>query len=90
LTFSEPIDPKQATVTVTGNDQTTWQVGTITAKNTTLTIPVTPAGPAGPYSIRYAITSADADPVSGSVGFTLTRYDRADVFRLDGHRSPLR
>ncbi|WP_460407174.1 copper resistance CopC family protein [Actinophytocola sediminis] len=72
LTFTEPVDPTKATVRVTANDGTAWQVGTITATDATLTVPVTPAGPAGPYAIDYRIISADGDPVTGAVRFTLT------------------
>lgn len=72
LTFSEPIDPTLAKVTVAGADGTAWTVGVIAGSGATLTVPVTPAGPAGLYTISYTITSADGDPVTGTVAFTLT------------------
>jgi methionine-rich copper-binding protein CopC len=72
LTFTEPVDPAAATVKVTGADGTAWAVGPITATDATLTAPVTPAGQPGQYTIDYTITSADGDPVSGAVKFTLT------------------
>ena len=72
LTFTEPVDPEDATVTVIGPGNVEWAAGAITAAGTTLTVPVTPAGPAGRYTIAYRIVSADGDPVGGSVTFTLT------------------
>jgi methionine-rich copper-binding protein CopC len=72
LTFSEPVSTQGATVTVTGPNGNPWQVGTITAQNSTLTVPVQPAGPAGQYTLAWKITSADGDPASGTVRFALT------------------
>lgn len=71
LTFSEPVNPDGAVVFVLGADGKTWQVGEITASGSTLTMPVTPSGPAGPCRVVYNI-AADGHPLSGEVGFTLT------------------
>ena len=37
-----------------------------------MSAPLRPLGPAGVYTIRYRVTSADGHPVSGSVSFRLT------------------
>jgi len=72
LTFNEPVSPDQVTITVTGPGGATWQVGAITGTDTTLTAPVQPAGPAGPYTMSYSIQSADEHPVTGAVNFAMT------------------
>ncbi|MGH3878757.1 MAG: copper resistance protein CopC [Actinophytocola sp.] len=58
---------------MTGADGVTWWVGDITADGNTLTMPITPAEPAGPCKINYEVVSAAGDPVSGEVAFTLAR-----------------
>ncbi len=72
LTFSEPVDPDLAVVSVIGADGVFWRVGAITATDRTLTMPVTPAGPAGTCRISYTIASFGGDPLDGAVTFTLT------------------
>jgi methionine-rich copper-binding protein CopC len=71
LTFSEPVDPNGSVVFVLGADGRTWQVGEITASGGTLTMPVTPSGPAGQCRVVYNIVGKDR-PLSGEVRFTLT------------------
>jgi copper resistance protein C len=71
LTFSEPVDPDLVVIFVTGGDGRSWRVGAITASGNTLTMPVTPAGPAGHCTVEYSIAGA-AQRVHGSVRFTLT------------------
>ncbi|MFB9691223.1 copper resistance CopC family protein [Amycolatopsis plumensis] len=70
LTFGEAVKPD--TITVTGADGTKWETGAPTVVDAVVTLPVTPAGPAGKYVIAYKVTSADGDPVAGTVNFTLT------------------
>ncbi|MFB9691346.1 copper resistance CopC family protein [Amycolatopsis plumensis] len=70
LTFGEAVKPD--TITVTGADGTKWETGAPTVTDAVVTVPVTPAGPAGKYVIAYKVTSEDGDPVSGTVNFTLT------------------
>ncbi|MET9225668.1 copper resistance CopC family protein [Lentzea sp. NPDC003310] len=72
LTFNEPIQVDQTTVTVTGADGTAWTVGQLTGKDASLLVPVTPAGPAGVYTLNYKIGSADDHAVTGAVKFTMT------------------
>lgn len=71
LTFNEPVKPEATTVTVAGADGTAWTVGQITAKDATVLVPVTPAGPAGPYTLTFKIDSVDDHPVTGTVKFTM-------------------
>ncbi|NBH07462.1 copper resistance CopC family protein [Amycolatopsis sp. SID8362] len=70
LTFGEAVKPN--TITVTGADGRKWETGAPTVVDAVVTVPVTPAGPAGKYVIAYKVTSEDGDPVSGTVNFTLT------------------
>ncbi|MGI5506392.1 copper resistance CopC family protein [Lentzea sp. CA-135723] len=72
LTFNEPVAPDSTTVTVTGPDGAAWQIGQITGKDATLTVPVTPAGPAGEYVLNFKIGSADDHAVTGSLKFAMT------------------
>jgi hypothetical protein len=73
LTFTEPIDPDGAVIFVSCANRSYWSVGSITAKDDSLTMPVTPAGRAGPCTVNYYVSSADGAPVRGEVGFTLTK-----------------
>ena len=70
LTFSEPVSPK--TIAVTGPQSTKWTIGEIAVQGNVVTVPVTPVGPAGQYTITYTVTSDDGDDVTGTVPFTLT------------------
>ncbi|WP_439659518.1 copper resistance CopC family protein [Lentzea sp. HUAS TT2] len=72
LTFNEPVQVDQTTVTITGADGTAWTVGQITGKDATLLVPVTPAGPAGLYTLNFKIGSADDHAVTGAMKFTMT------------------
>lgn len=71
LTFSEPVDPDLVVMFVTGADGVAWPVGELTADGDSVTMPVTPSGPAGRCVVRYNIASG-TDPVRGAVSFTLT------------------
>jgi copper resistance protein C len=70
LTFNETVSPKS--VTVTGPQNATWTVGQISVEGPVVTVPVTPVGPAGDYTITYTVLSDDGDDVTGTVPFTLT------------------
>jgi copper resistance protein C len=71
LTFSGPVNAELAVIFVTGADGRAWDSGEITASGDSLTMPVTPAGPAGKCTISYNIAD-DKRPASGEVRFTLT------------------
>lgn len=74
LTFNEPIDADLTVITVTGADDVLWRVGRTESTGMTVSIPVTPAGPAGPCTVWYHISStADGDPIEGEVTFTLAK-----------------
>lgn len=77
LTFNEPVDPDEATISVIGPGNAEWEAGAITAAGHRLIMPVTPTGPTGRYTIAYRIVSADGDPVAGSVNFSLAAVDDA-------------
>lgn len=71
LTFSEAVDVPADAIAVTGPDGSKWTVGQITKDDAVLTAPVTPAGPAGAYTLTYKVISDDGDAVSGKIAFTL-------------------
>ena len=70
LTFNGPVKADLAVIFVTGADGRIWDAGAITASGDSLTMPVTPSGPAGRCTIEYNLASDD--PASGQVHFTLT------------------
>jgi methionine-rich copper-binding protein CopC len=70
LTFGGPVKADLAVIFVTGADGRVWDAGAITASGDSLTMPVTPSGPAGRCTIEYNIASDH--PLSGAVHFTLT------------------
>lgn len=72
LTFNEAVTVPANPVTITGPDGTTWTAGTPSIAGAVVTVPVTPAGPAGAYTLAYQVVSDDGDDVRGSVQFTLT------------------
>jgi methionine-rich copper-binding protein CopC len=74
LTFDLPIQLGDFDViTVTGPNSTRWEAGKAKVDSNVISAPVRPLGPAGQYTIGYRILSADGQPVSGAVKFTLTR-----------------
>ncbi|MGW7531014.1 copper resistance CopC family protein [Amycolatopsis sp. NPDC054798] len=74
LTFNEPLDSGFAELTVLGPDGTThWEAAAPTTSGAVVSAPVKPLGPAGKYTVKYRIVSADGHPVSGSYSFTLTK-----------------
>jgi copper resistance protein C len=72
LTFSEPVQVEAGAITVAGPGGAQWTVGPADVNGAVVTAPVTPAGPAGQYTINYRVISADGDPVRGTVPFALT------------------
>ena len=72
LTFNEPMQAGFATLTVIGPDGTPYQSGEVTTDGGTVSVAVSPLGPAGRYEIGYRVISEDGHPVTGSVAFTLT------------------
>ncbi|GLZ31062.1 hypothetical protein Lesp02_32510 [Lentzea sp. NBRC 105346] len=67
LTFSEPVT--QPEVMVAGQDGV-WTLGTPSIAGAVVTIPVTTSGPTGAYTVTWKVTSADGDPVKGTIPFT--------------------
>jgi copper resistance protein C len=72
LTFSEPVQVEPGAISVTGPSGGQWTAGQIAVAAEVVTVPVTPSGPAGQYTINWRVISADGDPVSGKIPFTLT------------------
>ena len=74
-----------ATLTVVGPDSTQYQSGQVSTNGGTVTVGVSPLGPAGRYEIGYRVISEDGHPVSGSVG---VHPDRARTGRRPPRRPP--
>jgi len=72
LTFNEPVTLRENPLEVVGPGNVTWQLGTPRVAGAVVSVPVTPSGPAGQYTLAYHVVSDDGDAVSGSVTFTLT------------------
>jgi copper resistance protein C len=72
LTFSEPVRVEPGAISVTGPDGTQWTTAQPVLQGPTVAVPVTPAGPAGPYTIAYRVTSDDGHAITGKVPFTLS------------------
>ncbi|MFC6088347.1 copper resistance CopC family protein [Saccharothrix lopnurensis] len=76
LTFDQPVTGGEGfnTISVTGPEGTRWEAdGEPTVKDTSVTFPLRPLGPAAEYAVSYRILSADGHPVSGSLRFTLSK-----------------
>ncbi len=74
LTFTEGVNPKFSSVTVTGPDGTKVKAGTpelAAGGDTTLHVPL-PAGlAAGAYKVEWHALAVDGHKSSGSYGFTI-------------------
>ena len=73
LTFNEDMPPGFDKVAVIGPDGTAWQTGEVTTSGPTISITVSPLGPAGRYQVGYRVVSGDGHPVQGSTSFVLTK-----------------
>ncbi len=72
LTFTEAVTVPADAITVTGPDSAKWTVGPATVAGAVVTAPVQATGPAGTYTVTWKVVSSDGDPVTGTIGFTLT------------------
>ncbi len=73
LEFNEPVENRFTELAVLGPDGTShWEAGPASVVDARVSAPLSPLGPAGTYTIRYRVTSADGHPVSGTVPFRLT------------------
>jgi copper resistance protein C len=80
LVFNEPLDAGFNELVVLGPGGTShWEDGKATVVDATISVPVKVLGPAGLYTIKYHVVSADGHPVSGSVAFTLTTAGPANA-----------
>ncbi|RJQ73225.1 copper resistance protein CopC [Pseudonocardiaceae bacterium YIM PH 21723] len=74
LTFDQEVQAGFNTVQVIGPDGSShWEGSPVTIENTSVVTPLNPLGPAGKYTIKYRILSADGHPVGDSFSFTLTQ-----------------
>ncbi|MGW3966138.1 copper resistance CopC family protein [Amycolatopsis sp. NPDC005003] len=72
LEFNEPVENRFTELAVLGPDGTShWEAGPASVVDARVFAPLHPLGPAGTYTIRYRVTSADGHPVSGTVPFRL-------------------
>jgi methionine-rich copper-binding protein CopC len=73
LQFNEPLEPGFTELVVLGPDGGShWEGGPPSIVDGKVSAPLRTLGPAGGYTIRYRVISADGHPVSGTVLFTLT------------------
>jgi hypothetical protein len=73
LVFNEPLERQFTELTVIGPDGVShWEAGPVSIVDSKVSVPLGELGPAGGYTIRYRVTSADGHPVSGAIPFTLT------------------
>ncbi len=73
LEFNEPVENQFTELAVLGPDGTShWEAGPASVVDARVSAPLRPLGPAGGYTIRYRVTSADGHPVSGAIPFRLT------------------
>ncbi|HET6710508.1 copper resistance CopC family protein, partial [Amycolatopsis sp.] len=73
LEFNEQVENRFTELAVLGPDGTShWEAGPASVVDDKVSAPLRPLGPAGNYTIRYRVTSADGHPVSGTVPFRLT------------------
>lgn len=72
LVFNEPVENRFTELAVLGPDGAShWESGPASVVDGRVSAPLRPLGPAGGYTIRYRVTSADGHPVSGAVPFRL-------------------
>jgi methionine-rich copper-binding protein CopC len=71
LTFDEPVPVELAKVVLT-RDGAPVEVGALTAKDASVTAPITGQLSPGDYRIAWRATSDDGHPVSGEATFTVT------------------
>ncbi|MEV6828672.1 copper resistance CopC family protein [Amycolatopsis sp. NPDC051102] len=72
LEFDEPVENRFTELAVLGPDGGShWEAGPASIVDARVSAPLRPLGPAGGYTIRYRVTSADGHPVSGSIPFRL-------------------
>jgi methionine-rich copper-binding protein CopC len=73
LTFNQDIEPRFATVTISGPDGTAYAAGDVRVDGPTAAIDVKPLTAAAPYVVAYRVISADGHPISGQYTFELTK-----------------
>lgn len=73
ISFNEVPQSQFATLNVVGPDGNLWSKGDPRIEGQSIVVDVGELGPIGDYTIAYRVTSADGHPISGTIGFTLTK-----------------
>jgi methionine-rich copper-binding protein CopC len=81
LTFDQPALALGTAVVVTSSAGQQIQAGAPRLVDNTVTQPLQPGAPAGPYTVLWRVTSADGHPISGRFTFQATA---ASTERADG------
>lgn len=73
LTFDQYVQNANVNqIAVVGPGGGQWAEGQVEVRDSVVSVPLRPLGPAGEYKIGYRILSADGHAVTGEVPFTLT------------------
>lgn len=73
LTFDQYVQNANVNqIAVIGPGGGQWAEGQVEVRDSVVSVPLRPLGPAGEYKIGYRILSADGHAVTGEVPFTLT------------------
>ena len=82
LSFTEHVTLPANPITVTGGNGASWTVGKATATGPLVTAPVRQVGPAGPYTLKYKVTSEDGDAITGTISFTIVTTSAAPAPKI--------
>lgn len=72
LTFDLPVQNVYSAVSVVGPDKLHYEAAASQVSGNSVSVDVSPLGPAGVYTVGYRIVSEDGHPVGGSITFTLS------------------
>jgi hypothetical protein len=72
LTFDLPVQNVYSAVSVVGPDKLHYEAAASQVNGNSVSVDVSPLGPAGVYTVGYRIVSDDGHPVGGSTTFTLS------------------
>ncbi|MFE6609818.1 copper resistance protein CopC [Amycolatopsis sp. NPDC057786] len=88
LTFDQYVQNANVNqIAVIGPGGGQWAEGQVEVRDSVVTVPLRPLGPAGEYKIGYRILSADGHAVTGEVPFTLTAAGTGTPASADAARS---
>ncbi|MEV6905462.1 copper resistance CopC family protein [Amycolatopsis sp. NPDC051071] len=88
LTFDQYVEAANVNqIAVIGPGGGQWAEGQVQVRDSVVTVPLRPLGPAGEYKIGYRILSADGHSVTGEVPFTLTAAGTGTPASVDAAKS---